>query len=59
VTSTAPLRFDDGALLVLDQRRLPGEQSWLRCERPEEVAEAILRLVVAGAPQVPRLAVAL
>lgn len=39
-----PLRFDDGALLVLDQRRLPAEESWLRCERPEQVADAIRTL---------------
>jgi methylthioribose-1-phosphate isomerase len=47
-----PLRFDDGVLLVLDQRRLPGEESWLRCERPEQVAEAIRTLAVRGAPAI-------
>jgi methylthioribose-1-phosphate isomerase len=36
-----PLRFEDGALLLLDQRRLPVEEEWLRCETPEQVAEAI------------------
>ena len=25
-----PLRFDQGALLVLDQRRLPAQEKWLR-----------------------------
>jgi methylthioribose-1-phosphate isomerase len=47
-----PLRFDDGSLLVLDQRRLPAEESWLRCERPEQVAEAIRTLAVRGAPAI-------
>ena len=47
-----PLRFEDGALLVLDQRRLPAEQSWLRCERPEQVADAIRTLAVRGAPAI-------
>jgi methylthioribose-1-phosphate isomerase len=47
-----PLRFDDGALLVLDQRRLPAEETWLRCERPEQVAEAIRTLAVRGAPAI-------
>jgi methylthioribose-1-phosphate isomerase len=47
-----PLRFDDGALLVLDQRRLPGEETWLRCERPGQVAEAIRTLAVRGAPAI-------
>jgi methylthioribose-1-phosphate isomerase len=52
VSSTAPLRFQDGALLILDQRALPGEERWLRCERPSEVAEAIRTLAVRGAPAI-------
>ena len=47
-----PLRFEDGALLVLDQRRLPAEETWLRCERPEQVADAIRTLAVRGAPAI-------
>ena len=52
MTTTAPLRFDDEALLVLDQRALPAEETWLRCERPEQVAEAIRTLAVRGAPAI-------
>jgi len=52
VTPTAPLRFDDGALLILDQRALPAAERWVRCERPEEVAEAIRTLAVRGAPAI-------
>jgi methylthioribose-1-phosphate isomerase len=37
---------------VLDQRRLPAEEIWLRCERVEEVAEAIRTLAVRGAPAI-------
>jgi methylthioribose-1-phosphate isomerase len=48
----APLRFEDGTLLVLDQTRLPGEEVWLRCNSPAEVAEAIGRLAVRGAPAI-------
>jgi methylthioribose-1-phosphate isomerase len=48
----APLRFDNGALLVLDQRRLPAEETWLSCESPEQVAEAIRSLAVRGAPAI-------
>jgi methylthioribose-1-phosphate isomerase len=48
----APLRFEDGALLVLDQTRLPGEEVWLRCTTPAEVADAIARLAVRGAPAI-------
>jgi methylthioribose-1-phosphate isomerase len=47
-----PLRWDDGALLLLDQRALPGEERWIRCERPEEVADAIRTLAVRGAPAI-------
>ena len=48
----APLRFEDGALLLLDQTRLPGAEVWLRCTSPAEVAEAIARLAVRGAPAI-------
>jgi methylthioribose-1-phosphate isomerase len=48
----APLRFEDGVLLVLDQTRLPGEELWLRCVTPDEVADAIARLAVRGAPAI-------
>jgi methylthioribose-1-phosphate isomerase len=47
-----PLRFEQGALLVLDQRRLPAKEEWLRCERPADVAEAIRTLAVRGAPAI-------
>jgi methylthioribose-1-phosphate isomerase len=49
---TAPLRWEDGVLLILDQTLLPGEQAWIRCERPEQVADAIRRLAVRGAPAI-------
>jgi methylthioribose-1-phosphate isomerase len=29
----APLRWEGGSLLVLDQRRLPGEEAWVRCAK--------------------------
>jgi methylthioribose-1-phosphate isomerase len=47
-----PLRFEDGALFVLDQRALPGEERWIRCERPEQVADCIRTLAVRGAPAI-------
>ena len=49
---THPLRYEDGALLLLDQRKLPVEEEWLRCETPEEVAEAIRTMAVRGAPAI-------
>jgi methylthioribose-1-phosphate isomerase len=47
-----PLRFEDGVLLVLDQRRLPTEEVWLTCRSPEQVAKAIRSLAVRGAPAI-------
>jgi methylthioribose-1-phosphate isomerase len=47
-----PLRFEDGALMVLDQRALPGEERWIRCETPEQVADCIRTLAVRGAPAI-------
>ena len=52
VSAAAPLRFDDGALLILDQRALPDREVWLRCERPEQVIDAIRTLAVRGAPAI-------
>jgi methylthioribose-1-phosphate isomerase len=48
----APLRWNGDALLILDQRRLPEEEVWLRCERPSEVAAAIRDMAVRGAPAI-------
>jgi methylthioribose-1-phosphate isomerase len=47
-----PLRWDEGSLLVLDQRVLPDEERWIRCKSPEEVAECIRTLAVRGAPAI-------
>jgi len=49
---SAPLRFEGGALHVLDQRLLPAREEWLRCETPGEVAEAIAGMAVRGAPAI-------
>jgi methylthioribose-1-phosphate isomerase len=48
----APLRYEGGALLLLDQTLLPGEERWLRLTRVGEVADAIRRLAVRGAPAI-------
>jgi methylthioribose-1-phosphate isomerase len=50
--SIEPLRFEDGALLVLDQRLLPDEERWVRCEDPAAVANCIRALAVRGAPAI-------
>src|SRR5687767_12563472 len=47
-----PLYYEDGALVILDQRALPGEERWLRCTDVEQVADAIETLAVRGAPAI-------
>lgn len=39
-------------LKILDQTKLPGEVTYLACRQPEQVAEAIRRLQVRGAPAI-------
>ena len=51
-TEIQPLRFEDGALMVLDQRALPDAERWIRCETVEEVADCIRTLAVRGAPAI-------
>ncbi len=46
------LRLETGAVVLLDQRRLPDEEVELRCESAAEVAEAIRVLAVRGAPAI-------
>ncbi len=48
----SPMRWEDGALHLLDQLRLPGEEIWIACTSAEEVADAIRRMVVRGAPAI-------
>ncbi|MEP7012107.1 MAG: S-methyl-5-thioribose-1-phosphate isomerase [Acidobacteriota bacterium] len=48
----SPLRWHDGALELLEQTLLPREETWLRCESPEQVADAIYRLAIRGAPAI-------
>jgi methylthioribose-1-phosphate isomerase len=46
------LKFEDGALLLLDQTALPAEERWLRLTSAAQVADAIRRLAVRGAPAI-------
>ncbi|MBA2504952.1 MAG: S-methyl-5-thioribose-1-phosphate isomerase, partial [Thermoleophilaceae bacterium] len=47
-----PMRWREGTLELLDQTLLPAEERWIRCETHEDVAEAIERLAVRGAPSI-------
>jgi methylthioribose-1-phosphate isomerase len=48
----SPIRWEDGHLKLLDQTRLPEVETWLDCESPEQVADAIRCLAVRGAPAI-------
>ncbi|HYI75755.1 MAG TPA: S-methyl-5-thioribose-1-phosphate isomerase [Gaiellaceae bacterium] len=46
------VRLEPGAVVLLDQRRLPAEEVELRCRSAAEVAEAIRALAIRGAPAI-------
>jgi len=47
-----PVQWRNNALELLDQRLLPGEETWLRLEDVEVTAGAITDMVVRGAPAI-------
>ncbi len=46
------MRWDNGVLLMLDQRILPGREEWLELRTHTEVAAAIRDMAVRGAPAI-------
>ena len=46
------LSFQEGALALIDQRKLPQEETYVECRTEDEVAEAIAGMVVRGAPAI-------
>ena len=48
----APIEWREEELVLLDQTRLPAEEVWLRCATAGDVAGAIRRLAVRGAPAI-------
>ena len=51
-SSVETLRFEDGTLYLLDQRRLPAEVTELALRDAAAVADAIRDMVVRGAPAI-------
>src|SRR5438552_3240712 len=47
--SVEPIRWREGMLQLLDQRKLPGEELWVTCRDAHEVAVAIRDMIVRGA----------
>jgi methylthioribose-1-phosphate isomerase len=44
--------WQDGAVVMIDQRLLPGEEVYLRCRNHREVAAAIRDMAIRGAPAI-------
>jgi methylthioribose-1-phosphate isomerase len=44
--------WEDGVVVMIDQRRLPGEQVFLRCRDLHDVAAAIKDMAIRGAPAI-------
>ena len=47
-----PIKYAEGTLSLIDQRRLPTEEVWIDYTDHQEVAEAIRSMVVRGAPAI-------
>jgi methylthioribose-1-phosphate isomerase len=47
-----PIRWKKGVLCLLEQRRLPFKEIWVRCDTVEKVARAIEDMTVRGAPAI-------
>src|SRR5688500_13095708 len=46
------VQWEDDAVVLIDQRRLPDEEVYLRCRDHREVAEAIRGMAIRGAPAI-------
>jgi methylthioribose-1-phosphate isomerase len=46
------IEWQDGVVVMIDQRKLPGREIYLRCRTAPEVARAIRTMVIRGAPAI-------
>ena len=46
------IEWTDDAIVMVDQRKLPGEETYVRCRSAHEVAKAIKTMVIRGAPAI-------
>ena len=46
------IQWVNGAVVMIDQRRLPAEETYVTCRTYEEVAEAIRNMTIRGAPAI-------
>ncbi len=52
MSKVTPLKWENGELLILDQRLLPGQVKWITARSVDKVALAIEELAVRGAPAI-------
>ena len=46
------IEWQDDTVVMVDQRKLPGQELYLRCRTSQEVAKAIRTMVIRGAPAI-------
>ena len=46
------IEWQPGAVVMIDQRKLPGREIYVHCKTPVEVARAIKTMVIRGAPAI-------
>ena len=46
------IEWQDDAVVMIDQRKLPGKEIYVRCKTSNEVAKAIKTMVIRGAPAI-------
>ncbi len=46
------IEWNDEAVVMIDQRKLPGAEIYVKCKTPKDVARAIKTMVIRGAPAI-------
>ncbi len=46
------IEWNDEAIVMIDQRKLPGVETYVQCKTPKDVAKAIKTMVIRGAPAI-------
>src|SRR5688500_15276587 len=46
------IAWEDDAVVMIDQRKLPGQEVYVRCKTAAEVAKAIKTMIIRGAPAI-------
>ncbi len=52
VLNIAPVKYENGKMLILDQTQLPGDMVYIEMQTKEDVWDAIYKLKVRGAPAI-------